>query len=253
MMAEEKDAVKSEQNKGLELSALLTSKPNASSVDYVVNSIKELLLTKKVMPGDRLPPEMELARMLSVSRGSVREAMKILSALGIIEIKRGDGTYVSNRGGEVLFDPLLFSLIVSQPGFDELKELRLILETSVIRLVIRNAGEEDIQILRDCYANMKELKNKEEKRYEELLAYDLEFHNILGHTCKNRPLETIYKFVMQYFKPYIAQSLHKHTNFSMESTETHKKILEAVEKRNFEAAEQAVADSMEVWESLILK
>lgn len=126
--------MKSEQSRGLEFSAVLTSKPNSSSVDYVVNSIKDLLLTKKVLPGDRLPPEMELSRMLSVSRGSVREAMKILSALGIVEVKRGDGTYVSNRGGEVLFDPLLFSLIVSQPSFDELKELRLILEMNVIRL-----------------------------------------------------------------------------------------------------------------------
>ncbi len=245
--------MKAEPNKSVELSALLTSKPNASSVDYIVNSIKELLLTKKVLPGDRLPPEMELARMLSVSRGSVREAMKILSALGIIEIKRGDGTYVSNRGGEVLFDPLLFNLIVSQPSFDELKELRLILEVNVIRLVIRNAGEEDIRELRNCYAKMNELKNKEKQEYDELLAYDLEFHNILGRASKNRPLETIYKFVMQYFKPYIAQSLYKHTNFSLESTETHQKILAAVEKRNFAAAERAVIDSMEVWEYLVFK
>lgn len=245
--------MKSEQNKGPELSALLTSKPSASSVDYVVNSIKDLLLTKKVLPGDRLPAEMELTKMLSVSRGSVREAMKILSALGIIEIKRGDGTYVSDRGGEVLFDPLLFSLIVSQPRFDELKELRQILEVNVIRLVIQNACVEDIQALRDCYAKMNELKNKEKKEYEDLLVYDLEFHNILGHACKNRPLETIYKFVMQYFKPYIAQSLMKHTNFSLESIETHQKILDAVEKRDFKAAEQAVVESMEVWEYLLFK
>lgn len=245
--------MKSEQSRGLEFSAVLTSKPNASSVDYVVNSIKDLLLTKKVLPGDRLPPEMELSRMLSVSRGSVREAMKILSALGIVEVKRGDGTYVSNRGGEVLFDPLLFSLIVSQPSFDELKELRLILEMNVIRLVICNACAEDIRVLRACYAKMDDLKNKKEKEYEELLALDLEFHSILGHACKNRPLETIYKFVMQYFEPYIAQSLHKHTNFSIESVETHKKILAAVEKYDYKAAEQAVADSMEVWEYLVFK
>ena len=78
-----------------DLSVFLASKPTASSVDFVVNSIKELLLGKKILPGDRLPPETELCRLLSVSRGSVREAMKVLSALGIVEVKRGDGTYVS--------------------------------------------------------------------------------------------------------------------------------------------------------------
>ena len=107
-----------------DLSVFLASRPTASSVDFVVDSIKELLLGKKVFPGDRLPPETELCRLLSVSRGSVREAMKILSALGIVEVKRGDGTYISTGSGEVMFDPLLFSLIVSQPAFAELKELR---------------------------------------------------------------------------------------------------------------------------------
>jgi DNA-binding FadR family transcriptional regulator len=236
-----------------ELSSFLTSKPNASSVDYVVNSIKELLLNRKVMPGDRLPAETELAKALSVSRGSVREAMKILSALGIVEVKRGDGTYVSNRGGELAFDPLLFSMIVSQPKFAELKELRLILEKNVVRLAIRNASEEELRALRSCFERAQALKNSEKKDHEKLLACDLEFHALLGQACKNGPLETIYKFVMQYFKTYIAQSLLKNTTPSKESSEAHNKILLAVEQRDVAAAEQAVEDSMEIWEYLVFK
>jgi GntR family transcriptional regulator, transcriptional repressor for pyruvate dehydrogenase complex len=243
----------SEQPREPELSSFLAAKPNASSVDFVVNSIKELLLNKKVMPGDRLPAETELTRLLSVSRGSVREAMKILSALGIVEIKRGDGTYISNRGGEVVFDPLLFSLIVSQPKFGEIKELRLILEKNVVRLAIRNAAEEEIKRLRNCFESMQALNSKEKKNYEELLAYDLEFHTILGQACKNGPLETLYKFVMQYFESYIAQSLHKQSDFSRDSIEAHKNILLAVEQRNAPAAEQAVEESLEIWEFLVLK
>lgn len=236
-----------------EFSAFLTAKPNASSVDFVVNSIKELLLNGKVMPGDRLPAETELTRLLSVSRGSVREAMKILSALGIVEIKRGDGTYVSSGGGEVAFDPLLFSMIVSQPKFAEIKELRLILEKNVVRLAVLNADAADLRALQDCLKKTEALKNKQDKKYEELLAYDLEFHSILGQACKNGPLQTIYKFVMQYFKSYIAQSLHKHSDFSRESAETHNKILLAVVQRDVAAAEQAVEESMEVWEYLVFK
>ena len=73
---------------------------------YAIRSYYDLLLTKRVRPGDRLPAETELTRLLSVSRGSVREAMKILSALGIVEVRRGDGTYISKGGSEVMFDPL---------------------------------------------------------------------------------------------------------------------------------------------------
>lgn len=239
--------------KDVEIFSLLTAKPNASSVDFVVDSIKDLLLSKKILPGDRLPPEMELAKFLSVSRGSVREAMKILSALGIVEVKRGDGTYVSNRGGVVLFDPLLFSLIVSQPDFGELKELRQILEINVVRLVIRNAGPEEIEALRHSHKNMTLLKDKSDKKYEELLAYDLEFHNILGKASCNRPLETIYRFVMQYFKTYIDQSLRKQTSFSADSVDSHARILKAVENRDCQAADEAIRESLEVWEKLILK
>lgn len=237
----------------VELSAYLTSKPSASSVDYVVDSIKELLLNRKVLPGDRLPSETELTRLLSVSRGSVREAMKILSALGIVEIKRGDGTYISNGGGEIIFDPLLFSMIVSQPNFAELKELRLILEKNVVRLATLNADESDIRALKECLEKTENLKDKTDKKYDELLGYDLEFHRILGQACKNSPLETIYKFVMQYFKIYIAQSLHKHSDFSRESSEAHSKILLGVLQHDVTAAERAVEESMELWEYLVLK
>lgn len=241
------------QANGLDITAKLTARPSESSVDYVVNSIKELLLTQKVRPGDRLPTEMELARILSVSRGSVREAMKILAAFGIIEIKRGDGTYVSNMGGKVLFDPLLFSLILSQPNFDELKEFRLLLEKDVVRLVIKSASAEEIQLLRNAYEEMNALKNRESRNYEQLLDSDLEFHNVLGRICNNRLLEKIYLFIMEYFKPFIAQSLRKHTNFSLESNETHRRVLDAVEKRDVVAAEKAIENSLDVWQNLIFK
>ncbi|MDT8899960.1 FadR/GntR family transcriptional regulator [Anaeroselena agilis] len=241
------------QTNGLGIMARLTARPSESSVDYVVNSIKELLLTQKVRPGDRLPTEMELARLLSVSRGSVREAMKILSAFGIVEIKRGDGTYVANMSGKVLFDPLLFNLILSQPNFDELKEFRLLLEKDVVRLVIKNASTEDINLLRVAYEEMNALKDQEPRSYDQLLDSDLKFHIVLGQICNNRLFEKIYLFIMEYFKPFIAQSLRKHTNFSLESNETHRRVLDAVERRDIAAAERAIENSLDVWQNLIFK
>lgn len=238
---------------GFDIATKLTARPSESSVDYVVNNIKELLLTQKVRPGDRLPTELELSRLLSVSRGSVREAMKILAAFGIIEIRRGDGTYVSSMDGKVPFDPLLFSLILSKPNFDELKEFRFLIEKDVVGLVIKNAGDEDIQLLRQAHQEMVALKDHKAKSYEKLLEADLKFHAVLGQICKNRLLEKIYLFIMEYFKPSIAQSLRKHTNFSLESHETHRQILAAVEKRDIVAAEKAIEYSLDVWQDLIFK
>ncbi len=236
---------------GFDITTKLTARPSESSVDYVVNRIKELLLTQKVKPGDRLPTELELARLMSVSRGSVREAMKILSAFGIVAIKRGDGTYVAAMDGKVLFDPLLFSLIISKPNFDELKEFRFLLERDIVALVIKKAGDEDIRLLRNAYEEMNALKDQKSRSYEKLLDSDLKFHAVLGQICKNRLLGRIYEFIMEYFKPSIAQSLRKHTNFSHESNETHRRVLEAVEKRDLVAAEKAIEYSLDVWQDLI--
>ena len=231
----------------------LTAKNNLSSVDHVVNSFKKQLLEGKLRPGDRLPNELELARRLTVSRSSVREAMKILTALGIVEVRRGDGTYVSRGGSEAAFDPLLFSLILSQPGFREVKELRLLLEKDVISLVIRNASDSDISLLRGCYDKMRHLQQRPGKGVDELLRLDLEFHDILGRISHNRLVEKLYRFVMQFFQPYIAQSVRKNTNFRSESTDMHRIILEAVEARDTTSAVKAVETSLEVWENLIFK
>jgi len=144
-------------------------------------------------------------------------------------------------------------LIVSQRECVELKEFGMILEKNVVRLAILNATEDDHLQLRECVEKTQSLKDKTEKKYDELLALDLEFHAILGRAGKNRPLETIYRFVMQYFRPFIAQSLTKHSNFSRESTDAHQKILAAVERRDVTAAEKAVEESTEVWEFLIFK
>ncbi len=78
-----------------------------SAVDIVVNAIKEMLVTRELRPGDRLPTEIEISEGLGVSRGSVREAMKILSAFGLIDIRVGNGTYVCDTPGNATLDSFL--------------------------------------------------------------------------------------------------------------------------------------------------
>ena len=96
------------------------------------------------------------------------------------------------------------------------------------------------------------LRTQGEIDHEQLLVCDLEFHALLGQSCHNLPLETVYRFVMQYFKPYIADSHRKRSDPYQEPVESHEKILQAIERRDASSIEQAVEYSMEVWENLIL-
>lgn len=88
-------------------------------------------LSHRGRPGDKLPNELEISEGLGVSRGSVREAMKILSAFGLVDIRVGNGTYVCETPGNELIDSLLFSFFVSNPDISNLYEFRKIFETDI--------------------------------------------------------------------------------------------------------------------------
>ena len=73
---------------------LFRANKRESTVDIVVNNIKKLLIERKLKPGDRLPNEVEISEAMNVSRGSVREALRILTAFGLVESRVGTGTYI---------------------------------------------------------------------------------------------------------------------------------------------------------------
>ena len=83
--------------------------PHTLAPNHVIEQIQSALLEQRLKPGDRLPPEMELASLFSVSRGSVRQAMKALETLGVLTIRPGDGTYVNTSLSEKSFNPLVFA------------------------------------------------------------------------------------------------------------------------------------------------
>ncbi len=123
------------------MSNLFEASKRESAVDIVVNSIKQLLMERRLKPGDKLPNELEISEGLGVSRGSVREAMKILSAFGLVDIRVGNGTYVCETPGNELIDSLLFSFFVSNPDISNLYEFRKIFETDILELILEHYDE----------------------------------------------------------------------------------------------------------------
>ena len=99
---------------------LFRANKRESTVDIVVNNIKKLLIERKLKPGDRLPNEVEISEAMNVSRGSVREALRILTAFGLVESRVGTGTYICQKPGRTLADSLLFSFFVNNPNIGKL-------------------------------------------------------------------------------------------------------------------------------------
>ena len=212
-----------------------------SAVDIVIDKIKELLIREQLKPGELLPNEHRLSESLGVSRGSIREAMKILSSFGIVEIRRGDGTYISSSANQRMFDPLLFGMLLSAGGHEDLIELRRILEIGIIDAIIERATDDDLELLHAQYREL-ECEITAGDDVETLSQCDLGFHYIMASITKNKMLENIYHFVAEMFAPTMSGDY---------ALEPHRLIIEAISKRDKSLAENAIEKHTEVWRGLM--
>jgi GntR family transcriptional regulator, transcriptional repressor for pyruvate dehydrogenase complex len=113
----------------------------------VVSRILELVRTGNLRPGDRLPPERELIEIFRISRPSLREALRALSILGVVESRHGGGAFITDLEARTLLAPLDFFLSLSPSNFDDAFESRRIVEVEIVRKAATNASPEDVSEL----------------------------------------------------------------------------------------------------------
>ncbi len=229
---------------------LFTANKPKTAVEFTIDSIKNLLITKQLLPGDKLPTEMELAENLQISRGSVREAMKILSSYGIISIKRGDGTYISEEMTGGLFDHLLFQMILTDFDKKKLLELRELIEIGMLSLVVANATDQSIKQIRAAHDKMKVEVERGKATSRELAQLDSNFHIAIAESTNNPLIQKIYGFVLELFLPSLETSVSKGERGKF-SVELHSKIMEGIENRDLNQTVDAVKLSIEQWFNLI--
>ncbi len=218
-----------------------------STVDTVIDRIKDLLISQKLKPGDRLPNEMDLTKSLSASRGSIREAMKVLSSFGVLEIRRGDGTYVSDSTGQKVFDHLLFQVLLTRIDKSQLLQLRRLLELGIAQIIIKSASDEQIGRIRKVHDRMGHSLDRNEKDPGLLTELDLDFHRAFAEATGNVLIERIYGFTLELFEPSIRRT---HENETRLAYTLHTNILEGLAARDEERASEAILRSIEQWNAL---
>lgn len=221
-----------------------------STVDIVIEKIWDLLRTKKLQPGQKIPSESEISEGLGVSRGSVREAMKILSAFGIVEIKVGDGTYIPTEAKKPIIEPMLFSFMLYDPNLNELTEFRKIIEVDIVELIIANKDKniKERELLEENIREFTRLRSLDSPQVEELVQIDINFHRILGSAACNKMLIRIYEFVIDYFEESIRDSHYKQ-NKGNRTYKAHTQILEGIKNNDIELSKKAIYDSIDLWEA----
>jgi DNA-binding FadR family transcriptional regulator len=148
----------------------------------VQDYVRDYIVSNDLKAGDQLPPEGEIASELEVSRVSVREAVKVLQALGIVEVRHGNGLFVRGLNLDALLEILSFGLLFDPSSLKELYQIRVMFEVSMLAEVIKNIQGEDIQACR------KLLKTWEEKIItgQHFAQEDRLFHVTLCQSIGNR-------------------------------------------------------------------
>lgn len=212
--------------------------------DKIINEIRDALLRGDLKPGDKLPTEDQLASKFSVSRIVVREAMKMLVVMGAVEIKRGDGTYVTKGISAPVVDPLIFNLLLTGGAPEELLELREMLEVGILEIVLKKVTKEDIYKMKRAIELLEENCKKGETNREILREHDLCFHYAFAGATHNPLIIKIAKTIWEMFRVSIEKAVHSRTE---DTVERHKMILEAIEEKNLEKAKEAIYLSLEKW------
>jgi GntR family transcriptional repressor for pyruvate dehydrogenase complex len=152
--------------------------------DEAIEKIKEMIISGALSPGDRLPREADLAERLGLSRNSLREAVKALSLIHVLDVRQGDGTYVTSLEPALLLDAMGFVIDFHRDDTVlEFLEVRRILEPAATAMAAGRMSQHDVAELRALLNQLGEAPS-----VEELVANDLEFHRRIALGAGNQVL-----------------------------------------------------------------
>lgn len=208
--------------------------------EQIVQQIELRILNKELKAGDKLPSERELGKQFGVSRVSVREAIRVLTLKGLVEVVHGRGTFVTDQTSEALRHSLnLMVKVGKQESFNNLIEIREFLEPEIASFAASRAKEENISAMREAISRMDETMDDP----REYIEADLDFHLALAEATQN-PLILILIDILivqlreqRFWASTIEDSIAK-------SQVYHKQVFAAVEEKNPEAARKSMQAHM---------
>lgn len=168
----------------------------ASLVQAVIDRLTSAMVDGMLKPGDKIPTEMELSEQLGVARNTVREAIKILVYMGVLEIRRPDGTFVSDGFTEQMIDPMIYGIILNQKNENELQELRAMTEAGVLNIAIHKCTDEEVEVLKGKLEDLREALLCENPDVDNVFKVDNAFHATIVDIASNSMISKINAVVM---------------------------------------------------------
>lgn len=219
----------------------LNSEKNGTTAEEVVTRLRDMIHGGELSPGDRLPPERDLAKLLGVSRPTLRAGIRSLATVGILQSRQGAGTFVAERGDSPTLDGSPLKMLSALHGFtsDEMFEARLALEMSIASLAAERATSEQMTLMAEevtgMYASLSEP--------EQYLVHDMQFHQTIAAASNNRILTSLMNMVATILFDARSKTVKRARDLK-ESAEQHHNIYRAMRERDPEAARRAMHDHL---------
>jgi GntR family transcriptional regulator, transcriptional repressor for pyruvate dehydrogenase complex len=219
----------------------IDSERRGTTSEEVISQLREMIHRGEIRPGDRLPPERDLAKLLGVSRPTLRAGIRSLAAVGVLQSRQGAGTFVVKADGPPSLDSSPLRLMASLHGFTpaEMFEARQSLEMAVAGLAAERATGDHMASMSEEIAGMYASLDDP----EQFLVHDMRFHQTVAAASGNRILTSLMNMVATILFDVRSKTVKRARDLK-ESAEMHRHVYRAIRERNPEAARNAMRDHL---------
>lgn len=222
--------------------------------NQVINRIKENILNGK-KPGEKLPTERKLAEEFGVSRTVIRDAIKTLAGLGLLEVRHREGIFVANVNTDTIAKQLSNVLMFNEHTAKSLFQVRLVLETATAGWAAESCDASDLSKLRSLIEESQKCIEKSlltgKSLLDEFIIIDSKFHLLIAEISRNPIMIALTKSILTYREIFSKYTLSIPGRI-FDSAKQHEKIFEAILKQDKEEASKAMSDHIKsVYESIL--
>lgn len=212
--------------------------------EQVALQLAEMIAERRWKPGERLPAELELCEALNVGRSTLREALKSLAFIGMVRMRAGDGTYVSELPHRLLDRILAKGLLKTEKDLADVCETRMILETEGVALAAERATADDLAELRELVSKAREALKGDRRSFAKA---DLDFHLAVANSSHNKLLPRLLVDIRGLLTEWITKS-QELPGLRANAQEQHERILACIAQHNPAGAREAMRAHLETFQ-----
>ena len=225
-----------------------------SVVEQIVENITNAIINGELKPGDKIPTENELCASMGVGRNSVREAIKILVAYGVLVIKRAEGTFVKQDYDKKMLFPVLYGIILQKDSAKQLIEMRKIIDVGILQLAIEKLDFQSLHKLELAMQELERTMSAAQVKASDIFAADTEFHKVLVDITENALLEGICYYVDQITKASRLKAIEMflEAKATEEFLRMHRDMVQVLQKMDHSKIGEVIEKHYEYWEKVSL-